>query len=203
MDNKYYTGISVKKATEFGECVRTPISEIFVDGFYQWLQFFSKDKLKLTLALKHMFNLDVFYVASVDGEISGIAACTNSKTLCLKLIFKELWHHLGFMRGMIMWLILRGQFEKHTYPFTQGGKTGSVEFVATASKYRGKGIASEIIRHFFLFPQYDEYVLEVADTNLKALELYEGLGFKEFKRIKIKNAKRSGINFLVYMKYTK
>jgi ribosomal protein S18 acetylase RimI-like enzyme len=46
-------------------------------------------------------------------------------------------------------------------------------------------------------------VLEVADTNLNAVNLYTKLGFKEFKRVEEKHSKASGINYLVYMKYIK
>jgi hypothetical protein len=32
-----------------------------------------------------MFNLDVFYIAVIDGEIAGIAACTDGKVSSVHL----------------------------------------------------------------------------------------------------------------------
>jgi hypothetical protein len=43
--------------------MKPQISRVFVDGFYQWLRYFSKDKTKLTRALAHIFNTDCFFIA--------------------------------------------------------------------------------------------------------------------------------------------
>ncbi len=196
------TEIRVIPARELGDGVRDDIGTIFTEGFYQWLHFFSKDKERLTRAFRHMFQLDLFYVALIDGDVVGIAACTDGKTPCVKIETRELRRHLGFVRGIIAGAVLKDQLERHAYPFALDprGKTGSVEFVATSPRYRGQGVASAIIRHFFSFPQYDEFVLEVADTNAGAVMLYEKLGFCECMRVKMQNQKRSGVNYLVYMR---
>ncbi len=193
----------IENAGQLGESMRARVSEIFVEGFYQWLHFFSKDKQKLAAAFQHMFQYDFFYVALADGEIAGIAACTDGKKPCVRLRGKELRRHLGLVRGLIAEIFLKGEFEHHLYPFALAEGTGSVEFVATAPEYRGQGVASAIIAHFFGFPQFREYVLEVADTNTGAVKLYEKLGFREFTRVKMKNPKQSGVNHLVYMKCAK
>lgn len=85
----------------------------------------------------------------------------------------------------------------------EGDKYASVEFVATSSKFRGKGVATAIMNDLFSLQEYEHYVLEVAGTNTSAVKLYEKLWLKEFKRIKQKFSKISGINYRVYMKYTK
>ncbi|UOQ93300.1 GNAT family N-acetyltransferase [Halobacillus shinanisalinarum] len=148
-----------------------------------------------------MFVLGVFYVAIIEGEIAGMTACTNGEFSSVYLNKKELRKHLGFYKGTIAYTVLKPEFEK---PLLEtGNKIASVEFVATASKYRGKGVATAIMNYIFTFPQYREYVLKVADTNINAVKLYEKLGYKEFKRIKPKFRKISGVNYLVYMKYIK
>ncbi|WP_330218430.1 GNAT family N-acetyltransferase [Sporosarcina globispora] len=76
-------------------------------------------------------------------------------------------------------------------------------FVATSVNYRGKGVATELLKTIMDSTSYDEYVLEVADTNTSAFKLYEKLGFAEFMRIPRKHSKRSGVNNLVYMKLVK
>lgn len=53
--------MEIIRAAELGNDARMKISELFVDGFYQWLKYFSKDKAKLAKAFQYMFNLEVFY----------------------------------------------------------------------------------------------------------------------------------------------
>ncbi len=185
------------------DCVgdaRLQISRIFVDGFYQWLKFFSKDKEKLAKAFEHMFNLEVFFVAVENGVIAGITACTDGKTACVQLKKPQLRKYLGIIRGSVTHSILKKQFEDKPYPFEIAEGMGTVEFVATSPEYRGRGVATAIISHIVSTMPYSEYVLEVADTNTGAVKLYEKLGFSEFMRIQEKNNKKSGVNFLVYMK---
>jgi ribosomal protein S18 acetylase RimI-like enzyme len=193
--------IEIKRASKLGENTKKKMSEIFVDGFGKDLTFFSEDKEKLAEALEHMFVVDVFYCALIDGEMAGITACTNGKVSSVYLNKQELRKHLGFYKGTLANIFLKPEFEKP--PMETGDNIASVEFVATASKFRGNGVATAIMNYIFSLPQYDQYVLEVADTNTSAVKLYEKLGYKEFKRIKHKHSKRSGINYLVYMKYSK
>jgi len=195
--------MEIKRASEVGENIRKKISDIFVDGFIQWLQYFSKDSEKLSRAFAHMFILDSFYVALIDGEPAGMAACTDGKTPPIRLQSRELRRHLGWIRGTMAGKILKKELENHPYPFLVEPGWGSVEFVATHGKHRGKGVASAIIQHVIAKTPYSAYVLEVADTNAPAVKLYEKLGFAEFTRVAHKQSKQSGINQLVYMKYDK
>ncbi|MBH1940595.1 GNAT family N-acetyltransferase [Mobilitalea sibirica] len=193
--------IEIKKAGNLGEYTKRRISEIFVEGFGKHLTFFSKDSHKLVDAFEHMFVIDLFFVAVVDEVIAGITACSNGISSCINLDRKELRKHLGFYKGTMAYFILKHEFEKPA--IVTGDGLASVEFVATAEKFRKKGVALALINHLFSLPQYSEYVLEVADTNINAVKLYNKLGFKEFKRIKQKYSKISGVNYLVYMKYVK
>ncbi|MDR1641195.1 MAG: GNAT family N-acetyltransferase [Clostridiales bacterium] len=190
------------KASDLPFDAREQISRIFSDGFYQWLRYFSKDKAKLARAFEHSFKLPLFWVAVDGNAIASIAACTDGITSPVSLDRHELQRHLGFVRGMIAHKMLKPYLQEHKYPFTLTAGTGSVEFVATAEKYRGKGIAFNLVAHIMERCGHAEYVLEVADTNATAVRLYERLGFKEFKRVPEKNPKQSGLNFYVYMKAT-
>jgi ribosomal protein S18 acetylase RimI-like enzyme len=179
---------------------REQISRIFTEGFYQWLQYFSKDKEKLTFAFEHMFDLSVFYIAVEGTRIAAITALTDGQNAPIKLRARQLRKHLGFVRGTITYFILKGQLQEHKYPFEVAANVGSIEFVATDPACRQKGAAFKLINHIMANNQYNEYILEVADTNTCAVRLYEKLGFCEFHRVKERNTKQSGINFLVYMK---
>jgi ribosomal protein S18 acetylase RimI-like enzyme len=190
-------------ASKHSKDVNDKISKVFVDGFYQWLLYFSKDKMKLANAFSHMFNADIFYIALSDGQPCGIAACSDGKAKSVHLEKRKLQKHLGLIKGTLTYVILKREFEEKQYPFPIEPDMGFIEFVATSSNYRDKGVASEIITNIFNETPYANYVLEVADTNYAAVNLYTKLGFKEFKKVAEKHSKINGINYLVYMKYIK
>jgi ribosomal protein S18 acetylase RimI-like enzyme len=196
--------MEIKRAVELDGNVRDKISEIFVDGFSNDFRSFSNDKDKLTKAFAHMFVLDVFYVAIINNEIAGIMACTNMSTNCIKhdkIVFIK---YFGIIKGIFLNYLFKFYFQKFPkYPIETNERTASIEFVATLEKYRGKGVASTVLKYLHSISEYDEYVLEVADINLKALKLYEKMGYKEIYRKKEKFSKYSGINYLIYMKYKK
>ncbi|SES46317.1 N-acetyltransferase [Psychrobacillus sp. OK032] len=194
----------IVKADEVDLDVRTQMSETFADGFTQWLIFFSKDKNVIAKAFAHMFILDQFYVAMANGEIAGVTACTDGKNRSVRLNKKELRKHLGFFKGSMAGIFLKKEFEAPYENFPPN--TGSVEFVGTASKFRGQGVASQIIQHIIENTPYNDYVIEeVADTNTPAMRLYKKLGFEEYKRKPIakKIAKKIGINNFLSLKYVK
>jgi ribosomal protein S18 acetylase RimI-like enzyme len=180
--------------------LKPQICRVFVDGFYQWLRYFSKSKEKLCRTLTHIFNADCFFVAVEKGEIVGITACVAKGEKCVRLNRREFTKYLGFVRGSIAYAMLHKEFEMKTYPIQIGENMGAIEFVAVLSERRGKGVAAGLIRHIFSVTDFREYILEVADTNTAAVRLYSRLGFTETLRVPQKHTKQSGINALVYMK---
>jgi len=182
---------------------RPEVSRIFVASFYDWLKFFSKDQAKLTRAFTHIFNPAVFYVAIADGAVLGFAACTDDRVPSIRLQQSKLRHHLGWFRGTIAYKILKKEFEDKPYPFKMQPTMGAIEFVATDSQHRGRGVATQIIQYLHAHTPYQTYVLEVADTNTKAIKLYEKLGYQVFKKVAETHPKQSGFNNYLYMKYTK
>ncbi|NRG46194.1 GNAT family N-acetyltransferase [Bacillus sp. CRN 9] len=197
-DNKFI----IVKADKIDLDVRLQISEIFAEGFTQWLGYFSKDKSTIAKAFAHMFVLDQFYVAVANDKVAGMTACTDGKTLSIKLNKKELRKHLGFFKGSIAWIFLKKEFEAPYENFPPN--TGSIEFVGTANEFKGQGVASQIIQYIFENTPYKDYVIEeVADTNIPAMNLYKKLGFEEYKRKPLpeKLAKKNGINNLLSLRY--
>lgn len=183
--------------------IRNEISSIFVDGFYEWIKFFSKDKDVLKKAFAHMFNLDAFYIAIIDERVAGFASISNDRVKNISLNRKQLQQHLGFFMGFFAYKVLRKEFEDKKYPFTITSDMQPIEFVATSSNHQRCGVASKIIQYIFENDSRTSFVLEVADTNSKAVALYKKLGFKEITRIKMKNSKQSGVDNLLYMEYVK
>lgn len=183
---------------------RPQMSVVFAEGFTQWLGFFSTDKGKIARAFAHMFVLDQFYVAAAGSQIAGMVACTDCKTSSVKLNPRELRKHLGLIKGSIAGMVLKKEFER---PFTNPPpQTGSIEFVGTASEFRGQGVASQIIRYIIENTPYQQYLIkEVADTNTPAMRLYEKLGFIEYQRTPVapRTARKIGINHFVSLRYGK
>lgn len=193
--------IEVKSAASIEGNVRRRMSEIFIDGFGKHFVFFSPDKEVLIKAFEHTFVVDVFYVALLDGKVAGLGALTDGKTPSVVPKWKDFSTHLGLFKGTLAYFILRHEFSKPAK--RTGDRIASVEFFVTDAQYRGKGVATAIIQYFLDNPAYDEFILEVADTNTEAVNLYTKLGFVEFTRVKAEHTEQSGINDLVYMSYKK
>jgi ribosomal protein S18 acetylase RimI-like enzyme len=191
--------IEIVPARELGEGYRRPITEVFVDAFGQDFAYFSKDPRKLADAFEHMLVLDVFHVALLDGEPAGIAACTDGRQQSAVPQGRQLRRHLGLVKGTIGAIALKREFSGGVPGLADGA--ASIEFVGTASRFQGKGVATALITHLLALPQYREYVLEtVSDINTPALNLYRKLGFVEYKRVPVKHTKLSGISYYVSLK---
>ncbi|MFS0750079.1 GNAT family N-acetyltransferase [Oceanobacillus sp. 1P07AA] len=193
--------MQIMRANEYNDQhVREKFSKTFVDGFGEDLRYFAEDKEKLAKALKHMFVLENFYIAVVDEDIAAITFCSDGDKLAIQHNQKELRKHLGWLKGTIANVVFKKEFQKP--PVKKGEKIANVGFVATAEKYRRKGIASTLIDYILSLPQYETFLLEtIADTNIGALQLYKNLGFKEIKRTKQKHTTFSGIHYYIDMAY--
>jgi ribosomal protein S18 acetylase RimI-like enzyme len=178
---------------------REQMSDVFVEGFYEWIRHFCKDKDKLKQVFAHVFTMEYFYVAVVQGEVAAMAACTGGFSP-IKLVRAEFTRVLGFIRGNIAYFMLQRHMVRNSYPFSISKNTGSVEFVATAPNFRKQGVGYNLLNFIMANNPYDAYILEVADTNTNAVRLYEKLGFSEIKRVKAPRG--SGVNFFLYMRRT-
>lgn len=193
--------IEIVAARELGEAYRRPITEVFVDAFGPDFAYFSTDPRTLADAFEHMLVLDVFHVALLDGEPAGIAACTDGRQQSVVPKGKPLRRHFGLVKGTIGAVVLRREFSGGVPDAT--GETASIEVVGTASRFQGKGVATALITHLLAQPGYREYVIEtVSDINTPALNLYEKLGFVEYKRVPVRHTKRTGINHYISLKLT-
>ncbi|WP_093152448.1 GNAT family N-acetyltransferase [Saccharopolyspora antimicrobica] len=191
--------IDVRPAAELGESYRRRITEVFIDGFGPDFTFFSKDPRKLVDAFEHMLVLDVFHVTLVDGEPAAIAACTDGRRRSTQSDPAELRKHLGPVKGTFAGVMFQRMFTEALAEPREG--TASIEFVASATRFRGKGAAKALLTHLLALPQYREYLLEeVSDINEPALRLYEKLGFREYKRKKVRHTRWSGINHYVSLR---
>jgi ribosomal protein S18 acetylase RimI-like enzyme len=126
----------------------------------------------------------------------------------LKTIIKsklsQMVKHLG-LKGIVASILFKAEFEQISGDLMAANDTTAcIDFIATLPEFRGQGVASELINHICSLPQYREFlILNVVDTNIQAVRLYERLGFTEFRRVEKHYPKRVGINaYLSFRKKT-
>jgi len=181
---------------------RPQMGMIFAESFAHLFNAFSKDTKLWAKTFCHIFDLQYFHLAVHCNEITAMAACTDGTSpirfdrgICRK--------ELGFLRGWIAYISLTKHLVNHKFPFEFNSTMGRIEDVATASAFRGKGMAYGLLNHIMESTPYKEYALEVIDDNIGAIKLYEKLGFKVIKKVQMPIAARSKINAFLYMKRTK
>ena len=195
--------IEVINAEDLSTNPRYEMSKVFVEGWYNDLKKLCKDKNKLQRAFEHIFKLEDFYVTLIDKKIMAfVAICDRvDERRVIHFDKKIMQKHLGFFRGSIATYMLTKVLIKKKYPFQIPAGTGVIELVATLPEARGKGLAGRTIDHVINASDYQEYILEVIDTNHDAIKLYERLGFEEFTRAKSPYPpKHSGFEYMIYMK---
>jgi ribosomal protein S18 acetylase RimI-like enzyme len=168
--------MEIKQATEFGDNIREKLGELYVNAFYDdVLKYFSRNKTKLRKLFACGFLLDCFYVAIIDNEIIGMVACMGKGEICIKLDLKTIIKYIGLFSGLIINFWLK-QFLKGFPELDEN--TALIEYLAIDTKYLRKGIASTLVKSLFTLTEYESYILEVIETNKKAIKLYNKLGFK-------------------------
>ena len=180
---------------------RPQMAKIFAEGFAHLFVAFSKDTELLAKAFAHIFELQHFYVAIQGEAIVGMTACTSGIS---PIVFdkKACRKELGFLRGWIAYTQLTKYIVNHKFPFDFAPNMGRIEIVGTATVFRGKGIAYDLIKYIIESTSYEEYVLEVIDDNVGAIKLYEKLGFETFEKVEMPSSVKGMINAFLYMKYT-
>ncbi len=192
--------IEVKRGDELGESYRHRIADVYVRSFAEDFRAFSRDTDVLADAFEHMLLLERFFIALVDGEPAGLASLTEGNQVIFSPQWREIRRHLGVVRGVLCYAVIRCWF----MGVSGGARLGQAEigFVATTPMYQGRGVATVLLRHLLTQPGYEEFVLEdVKDTNEAALGLYARLGFTEYRRRKVRFARRAGFTELISLKY--
>mgnify|MGYP001216219169 CR=1 FL=1 len=188
--------IIIRKMSEYDRDVSFEVSKVFVDGYYRELSLFTGDKIKLIRTFRHAFCPDVIYVAELDHEIVGMLGCSNRNMRAMKLDRDQLKSHLGFWRGHLAYHLMKQEFNT---PLSYPDRTAYIECVATMEKARGRGVATALIQYVLHQLPYDQFILEVTDTNQTAYRLYKRLGFVEFDKKNEKLARLKGFHERIYM----
>lgn len=188
--------IEVKHMKDFDSDVRKEAAEVFVDGYKKELGFFSGDRKSLVDAFQKMLNPEVFYLATLNGEIVGILACSNNKARGLNIDRNTLKKHFGFVKGNLGYQFMKNDFNKRL-PYEDD--TGYIECVATSVKARGKGVSTALFQYVLHYTSYHRFILEVIDTNKIAYHMYSKLGFVDMERKKERFSSFKGFKERIYM----
>lgn len=192
--------IVIRKMANNDSDMRYEVSNVFVDGYYKDLSFFTKDREKLKVAFASTFNASVFYLAEIDGKIAGILACCDNQNRALRIQKAVMNKHLGFMMGSLAYRLLKNEFNT---PLSYPDDTAYIESVTTIEAARGKGVGTALMQHVMQKLPYRQYILDVVDTNENAYRLYKKLGFDEFKRTREKHPKFKGFQYKIHMSWCK
>ena len=189
--------LTVRKAAEQD---RGAVAMCIAEGFAEDFSILCRDSAKVAAAIAGGLQMDLFYVAELDGSIAGVLAISDCHCRAARVDPAAMKKHWGFFKGWLGSLVLRGEFEgKLEYPET----TGYIEFVAVRQDFRRRGIASALLRESMELADYREFVLDVTDVNTAAIRCYSSLGFEEFRRVSEKHAKQKGFGAKIYMRYAR
>lgn len=188
--------IRVRPMREFNRDVSREVAAVFVDGYEKELSSLSNNREKLIEAFQKMICPDVFYFATLEGEIVGIVACSNNQNRALTIDKTILINYFGYVKGTIGYHFMKDEFNKK---LSSQNDAGYIECVATTVNARGKGVATALMRYVLENEVYQRYTLYVVDTNEGAYRIYTKLGFTEFKRKKESFSKMKDFNHKIYM----
>jgi ribosomal protein S18 acetylase RimI-like enzyme len=189
----------ILKLAELGDAEVRQAAGVFVEGFYDSLRVIAADAGKLARALEHTLVKEQFFVALEEGRVLGIFGYSVGQKRPFRFDRAVLRRELGWLRGTLFYHLVRHELEK---PLNLAKHQCYFEAVATAKEARGRGVASQLNNELVTRLGYADYFLEVVDTNVNAIRLYEKLGYVEFRRKPQRwFRKQAGFNARIYMRW--
>lgn len=169
----------IVKLAEMDNKIRTDAIQVFVDSFYELYLSISKDKNVLNEFFSSSFDFNLAYAAIMDNKVVGFLAIANSKERSLKFNKVKCIKLFGRIMGTIIYHQMKYALGK---PNLYGENDVGIDYLATDSQYRGKGIATKLLDYAYANLCYDECFIDVASNNAGAKGLYEYVGFQEYDR---------------------
>lgn len=168
----------IKSLIDLNQDYKEQAVEVFIDGFSNIFSFTTDKNILKELFINSM-DSSLIYVAVYENKVVGIMGIANNKkrTMCFNIEkCKELF---GNSKGLYIKKQLTKVMEK---PVVKGDKDLYIDYLTTDKNYRGKGVATKLIEFVCNQLEYDECYIEVLSNNIKAKNLYQYLGFTEYKR---------------------
>ncbi|AGT44901.1 GNAT family N-acetyltransferase [Treponema pedis] len=166
-------------------------------GFEHHFKHFNTSETSIKKLLLNILRLNQFKVVLDNGQV--IACCgIGEGGIRLykkdKSIFRQ---EFGFIKGTIMGITLYQILGK---PYKVDPNCGYFEFVTILNSYRGRGIMKQFLNWIMEKKEHPCFMLDVANNNIVAIELYKSLGFVETHRVKEKFSKQAGFEYTIFMK---
>ncbi|ROT42719.1 N-terminal acetyltransferase C complex catalytic subunit MAK3 [Sodiomyces alkalinus F11] len=137
--------------------------------------------------IQYEHGLEERYLPAIRSLIAG--DLSEPYSIYVYRYFLCQWGHLCFMAldpadaSLIGVIICKLEVHSSHSPPT---RRGYIAMLAVASPYRGKGIATALVKKAIdamAQRKADEIVLETEETNVPAMRLYERLGFLRSKKL--------------------
>lgn len=157
------------------ETERPAIAEVYWHAFATKVQPYLGSKDKGVVIVAQSFRADRTIVASRDGEVLGVAGLDYDGISFMRPRFATCRRLLGLRRGIGAYVGLR---------FFHGGKSAGqlrVDSLAVDPGARGLGVGRLLLHEVFALARergFTSVILEVVDSNPRARNLYELLGFR-------------------------
>jgi len=157
-------------------------AELFLNALGEKFTPILGDKIKAKELLELSINPNNCFSAIAETELLGLLAFQIKNTNFLSITLKKIFSVYGFWSGIIKAIGLSMLFHK------SNSEEIYLEAIAVSESARGKGVGTQLIEALFLFAKeknLKSITLHVIDTNPKAKELYERLGFCVVKNSRI------------------
>ncbi len=189
--------INIVKLSELDNEYKEMAVHLFVDSFYNMYTSLTKDKNVLQELFLYSLDFSLVYVAIYENSVAGFMGIAHNikrtmhfdKIKCIELF--------GKVKGIIVYKQLGYILEK---PNVKNDKDVCIDYLATDSSYRGKGVATKLIEYACNKLGYDECYIEVLSSNITAKSLYEHTGFIEYKRLYSPVTLMRGFGYISKMK---
>jgi ribosomal protein S18 acetylase RimI-like enzyme len=156
-----------------------PASELVLSALWEKFVPILGDDSRAIEAVASSIAVSNCFCALEDNALVGLLALQTQNKNFLNFGFDDLYARYGFCRAVVKGMALH--FLQHK---PRDGEL-YVEGVAVIDAARGKGVGTQLFQALMNFTRarnYDIISLEVIDTNIRALHLYERLGFRITKR---------------------
>ncbi|MGI9288914.1 MAG: GNAT family N-acetyltransferase [Pseudomonadales bacterium] len=157
------------------ESLRHDAAKLYDEAFGEKFSVAIRDKKKRLQLLSESLLLPFAVAAIANGKLAGIAGFhTPQGSLTNGITTKQLFHHLGLLRGVWAALIfsLYARQTKQLELLMDG--------IAVTHEFRGHGIGTALLDELKRYARENEIShirLDVIDTNPAARRLYERQGF--------------------------
>ena len=172
--------------------------DLFVDGFYNIFSMsVSKDKDLLKELFIDAFDRDMVFVCLSKESVIGFLGLGNINKRCVCLSRETCKRLLGKFKGALIYAQMGRMLHEIT---VHAPDEGYIDYITTDSHYRGKGIATKLIKYICDTLPYKQYMLDVLSKNTNAKNLYEYLGFTQVRIKKNPLVMLSGMGRQIIMK---